>query len=94
MDSIEPPPKEQRTGRKGVPSEFIADTEEDEFLAFVKWSSKYGKDYRESSTFDEKMQHWKRVNQRIKETNDQAEASGDPNAIVLEHNHFSDFTPE
>ena len=62
--------------------------------AFVKWSSKYGKDYREIGKFEEKMKEWQRVNKKIKEANDLAEESGDPNAIILEHNVFSDFTPE
>ena len=93
-DSVDFPADETRTGRKGVPSEFIADTEDEELHAFVKWSSKFGKDYRDGLAFDEKMQNWKRVNQKIKETNDEAEASGNPTAITLEHNHFSDFTPE
>ena len=40
------------------------------------------------------MKEWQRVNKKIKEANDLAEESGDPNAIILEHNVFSDFTPE
>jgi hypothetical protein len=92
LESIIPPQKAFRTGRKGLPSQYIADTEEEELDAFIKWTAAYGKDYREAQGFDEKMAIWKETNKKIRDTNQEAEQSGDLNAVVLEHNHLSDFT--
>ena len=62
LDSVEPHPQEVRGGIRGVPSEFIADTEEEEFLAFIKWSSHYGKEFKDSDHLNESMAQWKIVN--------------------------------
>ena len=94
LESIAPPQKAFRTGRKGVPSQYIAETEEEELDAFIKWTAAYGKDYREAEGFEEKMAIWRETNKKIRDTNAEAEQSGDLNAVVLEHNHLSDFTQD
>ena len=94
LTSEKAPPLGMRTGRKGVPSDFIADFEDEEHEAFIRWASAFGKDYKKSADFLEKKQVWIQTNRKIKDINDRAEASGNPEALVLEHNHLSDFTKE
>ena len=61
---------------------------------FMGWATKTGKSFKTTGEFDTRLSMWKSTDERIKAANDAAAASGNPDAVRLKHNAFSDMTPD
>ena len=61
-------------------------------VKFVEWVQRVGKDYHDNDEFGERISNWKENNAEIREWNKKAEASGNPHAVKLSHNEFSDLS--
>ena len=58
---------------------------------FLKWINKYNPDYKDLSEYRERFDNWRAANKKIRKANRKAERSGDPTAVFMDHNHFSDW---
>lgn len=59
---------------------------------FVQWVNKWGKEYKNSGEFETKLKTWIQNNKAIRDFNDASVNSGNHNAVLLDHNGFSDKT--
>ena len=58
---------------------------------FLRWINKYNPNYKDMNEYRERFEIWKATNRTIRKNNRKAERSGDPTAVFLDHNHFSDW---
>jgi hypothetical protein len=61
---------------------------------FVQWVNKWGREYKNSGEFETKLKTWIQNNKAIRDFNDASVNSGNHNAVLLDHNGFSDKTTQ
>lgn len=61
---------------------------------FIQWVAKFGREYKNSNEFEGKLKTWIENNKTIRNFNNASVESGVHNAVLLDHNGFSDKTPE
>ena len=85
----------QKPGRREKPSGFEAtDDPVDEDRQFNRWSASFGANYKTVDEYKKRGDLWKAANTEIRENNEKAERSGDPDAAYMDHNLTSDMTNE
>ena len=80
--------------QKVMEMQIVAQPGEDPTEKFVKWVSLEGADYHSTSEFEERKMNWSINNDTIRDMNDAADKSENPDAARFAHNHYSAYSPE